>query len=322
MLRRATRASIVSAALCAWIRASTAGAQSSAGAPQSASAPLEARAAFERGVSLSQQERWGEALEQFRQSFELVPRPSAAFNIATTLVRLGRHVEAVAAFERYLQIADPSAEGSRYADAQAQLQTERGSIATLELSIDPADAELRIDGQRIADGAAASRVRSVDPGTHTIEASAARHRAFMTTVRVRSGERLPVRVRLEPITTATLEVVSSVPSAAVRVDGAPFGEGPQQVQAGAHEIIVSAPGYQSYRRRVTLAPDSALRVDAALSAASTTRPVYQSPAFWAGVGGGAVAIAGAAVLIALLTAPPPEFQTSTGVVIQGLSSGR
>jgi PEGA domain len=298
--------------------------RTSAAAAQS-SAPVdptvrEARAAFERGIEMSQQERWGEALDAFRRSFELVPRPSTAFNMASTLVRLGRHVEAVAAYEHYLRIADASAEGARFTDAQTQLTAERAMVATLELAIAPETAELRLDGRRV-EGLLSQRALSVDPGAHTIEVSAPRHRAFSTTVRVASGERSPVRVSLEAITTARLEVQCTVPGAVITVDGAPFTTGGREVGAGAHEINVTAAGYEPFRRRVTLAPEATLRVDASLTRVVVVRPLHANPLFWVAIAGGTAVIATSVVLGVVLSGQAPEFATSTGITIQALSGG-
>lgn len=278
----------------------------------------EARGAFERGVALSQEERWGEALEEFRRSMELVERPSTAFNMATTLVRLGRHVEAVRAFERYVQLADPVADAARFASVQEQLVAERAIVATVQLTVEPATAELRVDG-RAASETGASRTLTLDPGSHTIELSAPRHRAFSTAFRLTNGERRAIDARLEAVTLATLEVSPSVSSALVTVDGITFGRGPRQVPAGAHEINVTAVGYDRYRRRVTLEPESTLRVDAALQRTVVVRPLHANPVFWAAVGGGVAVVATAVILGVALTTQAPELGTSTGIVIQGLS---
>ena len=50
--------------------------------PTDATAALEARTLFEDGVRMSRDERWAEALDRFRRSRALVPRPSTLFNIA------------------------------------------------------------------------------------------------------------------------------------------------------------------------------------------------------------------------------------------------
>lgn len=299
--------------------------QSARPAAQQTSTPsdpraAQARAAFEQGVAMSQQERWGEALDAFRRSFDLVPRPSTAFNMASTLVRLGRHVEAIAAYEHYLRIADAATEGARFLDAQQQLANEQTMIARIVLSTTPADATVRLDG-RALEGSFTARELSVDIGEHTIEASAPHFRAGSTRVRVASGERAAITLALDAITTAHLEVVPSVSSAVVSVDGQRYERGAREIAAGPHEVVVTAAGYEPFRRRVTLAPEATLRVDATLTRVQVQRPVYASPLFWAAVAGGAAVITTGVVLGVVLSSQAPEFNTSTGITIQALSGG-
>lgn len=92
---------------------------------------------------LARLERWAEALEEFRRSRALVARTSAAANIASCLVRLGRAIEAVAAFDDYFRlVTDPVAEGSRFVEAQQQLAVTRATIATAVIAVTPADATI------------------------------------------------------------------------------------------------------------------------------------------------------------------------------------
>jgi hypothetical protein len=162
---------------------------------------------------------------------------------------------------------------------------------------------------------------NVRPRTNTSLRSAPRHRGFSTNVRVASGERQEIRVQLEAITTATLEVYCTVEGALITVDGAPFAMGSRAVGAGAHEIVVNAVGYEPFRRRVTLAPESTLRVDASLTRVVTTRPLHANPLFWTAVVGGVSVISTGVVLAVVLSGQAPEFNTTTGITIQALSGG-
>jgi hypothetical protein len=276
----------------------------------------EARAAFLRGVTRSSEERWGEALVEFRRAFALVPRPSAAFNVAITLVRLGRHVEAFDALEAYLRIAEGPEESARIAEARRQLESEGRAFATITLRVSPSDARVRVEGRPDARTGATRGLR-LDPGTYTLEVSAPGHRPASATWTLRAGESRVESLTLQRITTSTLEVVPSVRDASVRVDGVSYAPGPREVAAGPHEIRVEREGYEPFRRRIVLAPESSLRVDASLSRRSGS--FISSPLFWALAGVGVAGVATAVGVAAALTGGPPEFQTSTGIVIQGLS---
>ena len=51
----------------------------------------EARVLFERGLALTDEERWAEALEYFRRSRAISERPSGVYNAAVALYHLGRY---------------------------------------------------------------------------------------------------------------------------------------------------------------------------------------------------------------------------------------
>src|SRR5688572_6658937 len=72
-----------------------------------------AQALFRRGVALAAEERWPEAERMFGQSFELVPRPSTAFNRALALYRLGRMLDVVATIDGFLTLTDPQKDGAQ-----------------------------------------------------------------------------------------------------------------------------------------------------------------------------------------------------------------
>jgi hypothetical protein len=318
---RARCAAGVVACLAAVLSAgATARAQSDAGASDRAARAstdeVEAREAFFRGVARSSEERWGEALVEFRRAFALVRRPSAAFNVAMTLVRLGRHVEAMDALEGYLRIAQGPEEATRIAQAREQLEVERRAFATVTLRVEPGDAVVRVEGRPDAQRGLTRTLR-LDPGTYVLDASARGHRGQSVTIAVRAGEARDESLRLSAITTASLEVVPSVQDASVRVDGVAFGRGPRTVAAGPHEVRVERAGYEPFHRRIVLAPESSLRVDAAL--ARRQGSLTSSPLFWALAGVGVAGVASAIGVTAALTGGPPEFPTSTGIVIQGLS---
>lgn len=157
----------------------------------------EARELFSRGVELSEQERWGEALELFRRSRAITERPSTTFNIAVALLRLGRPTEALTALRDYLRIAGPEEEARR-AEAQELLELALSSVAELTLTIDPPFAEVRVDGELQA-GDTRERVLTLDPGTHNVRVSADRYEADSFEVSLLTAERVAREVTLDPV---------------------------------------------------------------------------------------------------------------------------
>lgn len=138
-------------------------------APPADPAMEEARALFRQGVELSRQERWGEALEFFRRSYALAPRPNTLFNMAGIYVRLGRGTDAVEAYQGFLASAPPD-DPDRPA-AERALALAESSVGHLELAVTPADASVRIDGRR-TDATGPVRQLLLDPGQRALSISA------------------------------------------------------------------------------------------------------------------------------------------------------
>lgn len=61
-----------------------------------------AQEAFERGAALYEQERYAEAVVQFKKGYELVPNPVILYNIGNAQVRMGNYRDAAETAERAL----------------------------------------------------------------------------------------------------------------------------------------------------------------------------------------------------------------------------
>ena len=169
----------------------------------------EARELFLRGVELSEQERWGEALELFRRSRAITDRPSTTFNIAVALLRLGRPTEGLTALRDYLRIAGPEDEARR-AEAQELLELALSSVAELTLEVEPPFAEVRVDGALQA-GDTRERVLTLDPGAHTVRVSAERHEPEAFEVSLLTAERASRHVTLQRLPDPIVRPVTPEP---------------------------------------------------------------------------------------------------------------
>lgn len=145
-------------------------------------ASAEAAALFGRGVALGEEDRWAEAHEQFRRSLALVERPATRFNLAYAAFRMGHFVDAIADFDRYGDV------GPRAADA-VRLRAEAATfVAEVEISVEPADARLVVDGRAI-EGSGARRTIALDPGAHHVLALAEGHAEAELDLVLAAGER-------------------------------------------------------------------------------------------------------------------------------------
>jgi len=158
----------------------------------------EARLLFEEGVEYASQERWGEALEYFRRSREIVDRPSSAFNMAVALLRLGRPTEALQALDDYLRMSEPGSEPERREEARRLLELALSQTARITLEVTPSHAEVRVDGELVA-AEGTERELTLDPGSHAVRVTAEGWEPQSFTLSVLDGERSRREVHLERI---------------------------------------------------------------------------------------------------------------------------
>jgi hypothetical protein len=287
-------------------------------AAQSRAREAEARALFEQGRAHAEAERWVEALDAFRRSRAAVERPTTVFNIATTLIRLGRAQEAIATIADLQRIADPRQHATLLADAARICEQAEASLRRVVLRVSPPEATVEIDGQ-VLSGEGAERRVTLDPGAHAVVVSLDGY--------------VPQRFSLEPGTDtrdvtlspldATLHVVPSVQSASVSIDGVGRGVGTLRLALppGVYTVGITAEGHHPFERPIELLPGAELTVDATLE--PIVVELWNDPVFWGIVGG----VGGALVLGGVVTAAicmsgdacidrlPPYGGTSDTVIV-------
>jgi hypothetical protein len=127
-----------------------------------------ARTLFREGLELAEQERFEEAVERFHRAYRLRPAAAIAFNLAQSLVSLGRLVEAREQLGRVER--DPDA-GPVMATARQLLASIEPRIGELTVALQgpTSGVEVRIDGTLLPREAIGIAV-PVDPGARLIEA--------------------------------------------------------------------------------------------------------------------------------------------------------
>jgi hypothetical protein len=93
--------------------------------------------------------------------------------------------------------ASPPRPPSPDEQATSVREVPRGTSGGITVRVQPADAQVFIDGERwSASGDDERLVVQLTPGPHTIEARKSGYRGYLTEVNVRAGETLPVNVAL------------------------------------------------------------------------------------------------------------------------------
>jgi hypothetical protein len=268
----------------------------------------EARSLFEDGLEAAEQERWADALELFRRSRSVVPRPSVLYNEAQVLVRLGRFVEARTALRDFLSAigglggADAT-ERARIDRARALAAEIDAQIATLVLTVDPPGATVEVDGDETS-GAGAVRTLELDPGRHAITVRAAGRDPSSFTVALLSGTRSAERVTLPESSATRLIVESGDAAARIEVDGAVVGTGRVEspIAGGRHVVRVVPPTGEARQREIEITPGTTLTVDLAGGAAAGG--VESEPWFWLVVVGATLVVGGVVTGVVAATYDP------------------
>jgi hypothetical protein len=169
--------------------------------PASAQDPADlrkARAQFQRGIELEQAGNWSEAIQQFREVGQVRMTPQVRFHIAFCEEGLGRLVTALGGYE--LALAEADAVG---ADFRAEVETSIGKLREripklfIERGTNAEAALVQIDGIDLGASSVGVEV-PLDPGPHTVTASAPGYKPFSQTADLREREVTNVTLVLEP----------------------------------------------------------------------------------------------------------------------------
>lgn len=216
-----------------------------------------ARQHFKRGVAHYDAKRYEAALEEFQNAYREKPSAGIKQNIALTLKALGRIVEATTAFDEALEEGRTTLRQETRAAIEREIAELSKIVATVNLSIVDEDgkemeADVTVDGTPI-DRAALARPIRLTQGIHVFRASA---KGFPDPpekkLALLAGQPVDatfVITKTPPAEegTGTLTVRTERPDAVIKVDGREVGRGTftGEIDAGRHQVEVSAPGHRT-----------------------------------------------------------------------------
>lgn len=298
-------------------------------APAMAADPPEleqAREAFTRGSALAKDAQWGAALASFERSAKLRPHAWTTYNIAVCERALGKYVRARRSFARALDQRAPDADLPEPIVADVRrfsVEIDR-IVATLDVTLDPPDAAIAVDGQPLettpssdatptlvagtlpagpgkAPPAASFRVL-LDPGAHVFVITREGFADAVHAQAVRPGERRVLSLVAARLP-ATLAITANQADAVVSVDRLDVGTAPVTLlrPAGTHHVLVRKPGFDPYEIDTTVAAGQRAELAAALK---PHRPsIVTRWWFWTAA---AAVVAGVAITTYVATRPAPE----------------
>jgi hypothetical protein len=181
--------------------------------------PNEAARHFDRGYLLAQQGSLEAAIAEFKQAYALSPHPSVLYNLGQAYAASGRAVDAVQTLRKYLEQADPKQDSERRAQAAAVVDYQGQRIGTLKLDVEPAGAEITLDGELLGKAPLAAPVQ-LTAGPHGLTVAAAGYTVRSLRVEIVGKVASATQVKLEPSGSLTrLRVRCAVPDVTVSGEG-------------------------------------------------------------------------------------------------------
>jgi tetratricopeptide (TPR) repeat protein len=142
-----------------------------------------------QGVSELQAGDYLKALDLFQRAYALFPSHKILFNLGQVYRELGRIVDALDAYERFLREATKSAETALLAVARKQVVTLKGQVATILVPVEEPGGAIYVDGREVGITPMDVPYR-VMPGTHAIEVRKAGFVSATANVTLVAGQRL------------------------------------------------------------------------------------------------------------------------------------
>jgi PEGA domain-containing protein len=172
-------------------------------APPADADPAElASIAVQRGNELSRREEYAAAIVEYERAYELLPEYGVLYYIGAASAKLERWAAARRALAAYIELgvgAVPPIPPARVKEVRRYLEFLSKKTATLSLRLNVSDAEVLIDGKRVAPTEINGVV--VEPGEHVVRVTKPGFRPVEEVLRTTNGEDLRVALPLTRIST-------------------------------------------------------------------------------------------------------------------------
>lgn len=201
-------------------------AKPSASGPELTALTDKARELYLEGQEAGAKKRWGEAYANFLAAWSLKPHYQIAGNLGWVEVELGRYREAAEHLSYYLREA-PKEKVKERQSVEVLLAEARKHVGALALQVEPAGAEVLLDGVSIGKAPLAGEV-FVEPGPRAIEARLDGYKSAKEIVEMAAGSSREVPLRL-------MKSESEAPSVAGVTGAATKSERPSVTKAQGSE---------------------------------------------------------------------------------------
>jgi hypothetical protein len=245
-----------------------------------------AREHFAHGVELAQRGDLDAAVASFEEAYRLSPHYAVLYNLGQAYAALGRPVEAVRAFETYLDQGGPKIALERQNEVRELILLSKKRIGYVTFEIAPPEAALAVDGRAI-DAASLRVPTSLTFGVHGVTLTLPGFQPFVGSVNVESQQIFPLKIELERLPAAgsvaalgrvsigQVAVDSALPELTVLLDGAAVervGSDPFLVPSGVHRVRCERTGYQPVEVQLDVLEAKLARVACDLRPMSRLQP--------------------------------------------------
>jgi hypothetical protein len=172
--------------------------------PASAQNLTDAKKLFDEGEKAEQSGDCRTAVEKWKGVLVIKETPQVHLRIGRCQESLGHLSGAITAYERAVELAGGNAQVLDVANQQLKALEPRVPMLTLKWDGGISGASVQLDGQPVATNGQAVRV---DPGAHTIDATAPDRAPFKKTLELAEAARETIRITLEPTTVAPTPTV-------------------------------------------------------------------------------------------------------------------
>jgi tetratricopeptide (TPR) repeat protein len=156
-----------------------------------------ARNKFMEGAAYIKQEKYKKALEAFENSYAIVPKANALFNIGMCQKALLRYGDAIRTFKKLLAVSGTKMDPRLKRNAHEDLFMLERLVGRLYLEGAPKGTVVIIDEHRVST-ASPDEPFLLGPGTHEISVSKDGYKEFSVNVNIASDSDVVVRVSLKP----------------------------------------------------------------------------------------------------------------------------
>jgi len=208
--------------------------------------PETARKAWDAAKQLAGASDFRGALVEFQRAYELSHDPRVLYNVGVTEKLLTHYARAVDAWEKELKEGAAELGPAEVQEIRASIAIVQQFVTLIDVLANEPGATLYIDDIDVGKTPFTGPVR-IDVGKRTVKATKEGFVDSVQSVDIGSGQRIPVTIKLEPVTKTALVAITvgGAPSATVYIDGKDVGPAPfkGELTAERHTVEARSPGY-------------------------------------------------------------------------------